>query len=147
MKNVLLKPYLPYMKDLGEISPQSFKQKCSEFGIPLNRTFSEKTVFEWESIKPVFSIPFDYEGDGPIISKGLTNSELANTQEIIISVSHSIPMIQIPTEIFIENWYDFFCASGGETISVVDISGKLLLEFVEHSFDVRSNFFISTSAG
>jgi hypothetical protein len=114
-----------------------------KFSIPINKIDTSNELIDWNSIKESYSFFFDYVGCEEEISSMLFSSQLSEEKSLIIEMGYDDPIIEVKTETFIKNWYNFFAASGFMGISVYGTSEKNFMEFTDRNFLLYSNFIIN----
>ncbi|WP_313976504.1 hypothetical protein [Xanthocytophaga flavus] len=104
-----------------------------------------KIFFDWDYYKNT-CYHFTWYIDDPenVIQKRWQNSALSNKHFIYLSVI-DLGFIQVETEYFINNWYEFafYCSEGGQGFSD---DGQLFFEYTEPDRAIRSNFEIKPNS-
>lgn len=110
-------------------------------GIKLNKDESINTNFEWNS-QDSYVFFYDYEGNTDIRHLLLCSS-LISSKSLFVEMPTGIPIVEIDTLKFIENWEDFINANCQMGCIIVSTDFKYILEFTDdHDYKLYSNFLI-----
>jgi hypothetical protein len=141
MTNWCIRKYQKQIQILNEQYPQYFHNLLLANGFSVNTNTSIHTVVDWEKVDSKFTLNYDYEGCEEDISRFLKSSLLINEEYVYIELGYDLPIIKLPIEVFINNWYDFVKANGFLGVTVISKSGKLVLEFTDdYEYQLYSNF-------
>ena len=96
------------------------------------------TAIAWNSL-PHYEVYFGGEESEDEIRALLSVSDLLNCGRLVVLTSGE-PVMLTKTEVFVENWYSFWAASGYMQLIVLSEDGRYFMEFEDISFVLYSNF-------
>lgn len=140
LNNFYLKNHLDKIEILSFDYPEFFNQKLKTLEIKLNSNKNINSVINWNEINGSYSFYFDYDGCEVEIRKWLEKSELATCKHLIIELGYDLPILKVDCKAFINNWYDFYAASGYIGITVICEDGLNYMEFTDENKLLYSNF-------
>jgi hypothetical protein len=129
------------------ISSREFRlEMIPSSGYPLSFENTFNSLVDWDMIADHNRFRYDFLDCGPIITKALQKSKLANSGFLLVEVLSDIPVLKVDANYFISNWEDFERAACGMGMVVLSINNKLLMEFTDdYEWQLFSNFIIKIS--
>ncbi len=140
LNNGNINAYAEDIRVLSEEYPEFFTSKLEQNAIPLNEDESLNRLVDWDSLSGHFSFFFDFDGCETKISDLLKNTLLIDKEVLMVEIGPDDPIIEVKTETFIDNWYDFFAASGFTGVTAMSNDGACIMEFTDRDFMLFSNF-------
>jgi hypothetical protein len=143
-QNWILKQYLEQITVLSKEHDIYLNDLFLKLGIPKNTNQDQiHTLVAWEAVPNSQSFFFDFENNEDIIKDFFQQSKIKQSKDLILEMGLEFPIIQIPTQLFINHWEDFVAANGFMGILCIDTENNLLFEFSDDSsYLLYSNFTI-----
>ena len=116
-----------------------------ELNLPVSNSESidrSETSINWNLVPNYYKFYFDNENSEKQVENYLRNSELSESENIIILYGWNEPVIKIPTQIFLSDWEGFIRSTLWETI-IFSEKFDLIVE-VSRDYFMHSNFIIKT---
>lgn len=138
---------LTKFKDKIEILPHKYpeyvEEFCREKQILMNNTPSIRRMLSWDDISEKYSISYDNIKIEEHIGGFLIKSKITNSKYLIIDMGFNLPILKVPTDLFIDNCFDFAWANGFLGTTIFSEDGKFFMEFTDNSDSLLySNFLI-----
>ena len=138
ISNWFLKPLMDRIEIVAGEPRELLIRQSEENAVPLSlEQFG--TAIDWSSL-PHCEVEFDYEGSEAEVRASLSVSDLLNCDRLMVITSQDEPVLLVATEVFFENWYSFWAASGYMQLIVLSKDGRFFMEFEDNSSLLYSNF-------
>lgn len=138
-----LKEFADQIINVSNDFPDNINLMLSEFEIKLcNKRIElgkKPSWIEWSAYPEHYSFFYDFEDNEEIIRSNFRKSRLSNYEYVVMDFGYQAPLSKIPTEIFINHWYEFVILSGYESVVITE-DGKYFMEFIRPCYDLKSNF-------
>jgi len=142
--------YLKEIRDRIRVTditfPSGWTQLLKSLQVPVIEGQRGRRIIDWTKVQSRYETHYNLVSNESLITAGLSSSPLTGHLELLMDYGYQDPVIGVPVDFFIENWFKLIAATNFMGTVVITQDGSLFMEFTDDAESLLiSNFPIVSS--